>query len=226
MAAASHRLCVSESQRRLLASLGAFDQRAVEVSPIGINPPAGGAPPAPPGSDRLRIVNWAGLDPRKGPQRLVEAVAGSVHRDRFRLRFHGRHGEADFMRELARLGDGLDLEFPGPFEDDDRRQFAAESDLAVFPFLAFETYGLVVDEALHLGLPVVVPNHGAPAERVGERGCVVARDDVLALRQALEALHASPERLLTMRRAPHLAGTLAAHFGHLATRYQELLEDA
>ena len=42
---------------------------------------------------------------------------------------------------------------------------ARQMDLAVFPSLCRETYGLVVDEALHHGTPVVVPDIGALPER-------------------------------------------------------------
>ncbi|MFG0316260.1 MAG: glycosyltransferase, partial [Planctomycetota bacterium JB042] len=78
-------------------------------------------------------------------------------------------------------------------------RLAAEADVAVFPGIAPETYALVVDEALALGLPVIVSDRGAGAERAGEAALVVPAGDVDALRDALAGLLDDPGRLDTLR---------------------------
>jgi len=71
--------------------------------------------------------------------------------------------------------------------------------VAVFPSRCEESYGLVVDEALARGVPVVVSDRGALPERVGEAGVVARAGDVAALSEALGALRADPDRLRELR---------------------------
>src|SRR6185295_15414305 len=172
---------------------------------------------------RLRIVNWAGIDPRKGAHLLVEAVAGSALRDRFEIHFHGKRGERDYMEELERKGAGTRLTFHGAFTDAERSSFAARYDVAVFPFLAFETHGLAVDEALATGIPVVVCDRGAPRERVGSQGIVVPVGDVAALREVLEQLARDPERCRTLRRGAPALTSLEEHSVALLALYASLI---
>ena len=79
--------------------------------------------------------------------------------------------------------------------------------LAVFPSKCQETYGLVVDEALAHGVPVLVSDQGALAERAGTGGVLVTSLALLAIalrtlvadRAALERLRASiPAELPTI----------------------------
>ncbi len=215
-------LAVSATQRDFIRTLPGFEDQAIEVLPIG-TPELAPLPRTPsPDPGRLRLVNWAGLDPRKGPQVLLAALAMTRDPARFALTFHGRAGEPAFMAELEDLARDLDVTFAGPFADDERPAMAAASDLAVLPYLAFETYALVVDEALHLGLPVIVSDRGAPKERVLGRGLVVPADDPQALARALDDLADRPERLAAMRAAPSGARLLDEHFAALLTLYREV----
>ena len=220
LAAAAAVLCVSEAQRQKLAAVGCRPAR-LAVLPIGIR---SGAPLPPPAlaPGRLRLCNWAGLDPRKGLHVLLAALAGSEQRAHFELHVHGRAGEVDYMQELQRLGQGLSVHYHGAFADGAFWQFGASYDLAVFPSLAFETHGLMVDEALLAGLPVLCSDLGAPPSRLGGRGATFPAGDAAALRQLLERLLAAPDDLLRLRRAPHGATDLESHHRQLLQRYREL----
>jgi len=223
LSAADAVLTVSAPQRELLLSIPGFQQRELRALPIGIRgaaePPT--APEPVPG--RLRIVNWAGLDPRKGIHLLLAAVAACKRRDDLSVHLYGRPGEPAYMDELAGLAAGLDVTFHGPYEDSQRGLFAGRYDLAVFPFLAFETYGLVVDEALRSGIPVVVSDHGAPPARIGQRGLACPRDP-RRLAQVFEGLLDEPERLARMRAGSHAARDLTEHHAELSRLYASLLE--
>ncbi len=207
-------LAVSAFQKDALEALPHFPKGLLEVLPLGI-PPLTPAPSPPRDDDALRIVHWAGLDPRKGPQVLIDAVAAAARPDRIHVRFHGRFGEAAFMDDLQRRAKGLRIEFMGPFEDGELPALAAWGDVAVFPFLAYETYGLVVDEALTLGLPVLTSNRGAPPERLGSRGLTFDPEDTSSLTRLLDA----PPRLAALARAPHGARPFAAHLARLLELY-------
>ena len=80
---------------------------------------------------------------------------------------------------------------------------AARSDVAVFPSFARETYGLVVDEALRLGLPVVVSDRGALAERVGTRGKVMRAGDASHLAEILKGFLSDPSSLAALVSGSH-----------------------
>lgn len=76
---------------------------------------------------------------------------------------HARAGDdAELSRALERLG--TSAEFLGWVSPAD---FFPQIDILVVPSRAFETFGLVVAEALGYGVPVVVSNAGALAEVAG-----------------------------------------------------------
>jgi glycosyltransferase involved in cell wall biosynthesis len=182
----------------------AFAQRCVpyagpvEVIPHGLlrAVPAAHRAAAPAGSRPLRVGTFGGLVPEKGLKELVEAVytlpcdlhlAGPFHDEGF----------AAELRELAR-GQCTYLHERGRYTSGDRHP-ARDLDLAVFPSKCQETYGLVVDEALAHGVPVVCSDAGALAERGATPGVVVTPMDRLA--PVLEDLIGSPERLAALRAA-------------------------
>jgi glycosyltransferase involved in cell wall biosynthesis len=222
-------LCVSEAQRDLLESIPGFGQHDIRVLPIGI-----------PGSfqaaarraedglladdDRpLRLVNWGGLDPRKGVHVLVEAL-GRVRRPAaFELDLFGGGLGGSYHEELIALAGDLKVRFHGRYEEDELLNFGRRFDLAVFPFLAFETYGLVVDEALRSGLAVLTSAHGAPPERLGERGLVTAPGDVAALAHMLDELESDREQIRALAAGPHRAGDFEGHFAEVKALYRSIL---
>jgi glycosyltransferase involved in cell wall biosynthesis len=80
---------------------------------------------------------------------------------------------------------GVRVERPGWV---DPAEFFAEIDVAVFPSVRSESFGLVVAEAMATGCPVVVSDAGALPEVVGpDHPFVVPRDDAPALAMTLGA---------------------------------------
>ncbi|MBL8726863.1 MAG: glycosyltransferase [Planctomycetes bacterium] len=171
----------------------------IEVIPHGLLRPVAAADraPAPVPGERLRIGTFGGLVPEKGVLELVEAVAGldvelwlvgRLHDATFRRLLHERF-ESQGTRHHVRTG-GY-----GPGD----RHPARDLHLAVFPSKCQETYGLVVDEALAHGVPAVLSDSGAFAERRGAPGIVVT--PLPGLAATLQQLVASPERLAALRAA-------------------------
>lgn len=152
-------------------------------------------------SGTVRIGTFGGLVPEKGLRELVEAcVAVAAAGFACELHLSGPWYDDEFATELRRVaGDGgLKLRVHGRYGPQDRHP-ARDLDLAVFPSKCQETYGLVVDEALAHGVPVVVSNFGALAERAVTPGVVVTELDALA--NVLTQLVASPGRLSALRDA-------------------------
>lgn len=175
--------------------------------------------PRPPGQP-LQIATWGGLVRGKGLRVLVEAARrlppGSVE-----LHHHGSDLDEEFGAEVLELAGDLPLTLHGAFEPGELSERLAGIDLAVHPSLYLETYGYTTDEALHLGLPVVVPDRGAPAERVGTRGIVFRVGDVEDLARVLGELVESPRRLEQLAAGHHAPLTSAAdHARAIVRRYE------
>jgi len=179
-----------------LMSLGRFkeslESRIVEV-PLGATPMEGASREGS-GGDQVVLAHWGNLARVKGLLVLVRAAAQAANSARFKLKILGEMVDVQLMEEIRNgIGD-VELEVTGRYESQDLPQLLADADVAVFPSLARETHSLVVDEALMLGLPVVVSDRGALPDRVGSRGMVVQADDEEALSAALDQLADPAER--------------------------------
>ena len=93
---------------------------------------------------------------------------------------------------------GTTLVHRGRYGADDRHP-ARDLHLAVFPSKCQETYCLVVDEALAHGVPTVVSDAGALAERGRTGGVVVT--PLVDLAVVLRRLVTSRDRLAALRQA-------------------------
>jgi glycosyltransferase involved in cell wall biosynthesis len=131
-----------------------------------------------------RLVREKGIDV------LVEAWRRGGLPGTLALAGEGRAPEADGVRPLGRLG-SLEL-----------RALYAAADALVLPSIRtatfLEPWGLVVNEAMHQGTPVIASDAvGAVAGglvRDGRNGLVVPAGDAAALAEALRAVAGTPER--------------------------------
>jgi glycosyltransferase involved in cell wall biosynthesis len=192
----------------------------IEVIPHGLLEPVDKVPPRSPAPGApLRVGTFGNLVREKGILPLVEAAVGLP----VELCLAGPFIEAAFEREvLARAAAlGVRLSRQGAYGAGGDHP-AGALDLAVFPSLCQETYGLVVEEALARGVPVVVSRLGALGERIG-RGGMVVDPEAGALAAALGALVREPEALVSLRRG------IPARFttiGDAAEKYRELYRRA
>lgn len=186
---------------------------AIEVIPHGLlrEVPAEHLAPRWRTGEVLRVGTYGGLVAAKGIRELVEAVAGLP----CELHLTGPFHEPAFHAEIAALAarQGTRLVLRGRFSPDDRHP-ARDLHLAVFPSKCQETYGLVVDEALAHGVPAVVSDAGALAERARTPGVVVT--PVAQLASVLRELVVSPARIAQLRAAipatlPTIAASAARH---------------
>ncbi len=133
----------------------------------------------------LRVGSFGNLNREKGVLDLVAAMAGV----RAELHLFGGVRD-DFDQTVATRATELDVDLTwhGAY-DWEASHPALRLDLAVFPSLCDESYGLVVDEALHFGTPVVVSDRGALPERIARGGGVqVPAGDTAALATAIRGL--------------------------------------
>lgn len=152
---------------------------------------------------KLRLAFFGNLAPVKGVPLLLAAVCELPEPERSRVRVIvlGKATDPMAASEVAAYQDRIDLVREDGYDRSRLERLAAEADVAVFPGTAAETYSLVVDEALALGLPVVVSDRGAAAERAGDAGLVVATGDVAALTATIRRLLREPDLLDRLRAA-------------------------
>jgi len=181
----------------------------------------------------LTVLHFGNRAEIKGTLDLVRAVA-ALPKDRVRLLLAGAEVERGFDSCLKAVGRDVQLELHGPYEVSDLRRLARRADLAAFPSRAEESYGLVVEESLALGLPVWVSDRGALGEVLrsaarygGVPGGVLPAEDPDRWAAVLRGLVEDRERLQDARCAlPGRMRTAAEAVHDLLELYAELLQGA
>ena len=153
------------------------------------------------------VVLFVGrLSPEKGLGTLIKAAAICKARGLpSKLVLVGSGPEEEALRDLGRTT-GIDLDFHGFLEGHALAERYAAADVFVLPSNS-EPWGLVVNEAMEFGLPLLLSN------RVGSRAVLLKEDnngltfpagDENALADALEPLLARPEIRKEMGQASRL----------------------
>lgn len=169
-----------------------------EVVPHGLLEPVKGNAAAPPSPDaKLRIGTFGNLVEPKGVMFLVYACRYVPNAE---LHLFGPFLEAPFEELVKQKAAEFGVELVCHGKYDAREAHPARAlDLAVFPSLCEETYGLVVEEALVRGVPVIVSDRGALHERIGDGGVAVSVDEVGPLHRELMRIAQDRSRLESLR---------------------------
>ena len=182
-AIASTSEAMARQVRRLVPEIG-----EIAVTPFGVD--LDRFAPRPRADRPLTIGIVKSLAPKYGVDLLLHAFAGLP--DACRLLIVGDGPQRAELEALAHeLGIAARTEFTGAVAHADVPAFLNRLDIYVAPSrLDSESFGVAVIEASACGLPVVVSDAGGLPEvvRDGETGLVVPRDDVPALRAALQRL--------------------------------------
>jgi glycosyltransferase involved in cell wall biosynthesis len=165
--------CVDNATFRRRAADLASSRRALRLS-FGV-------------TDDAPVVLFVGkFDPQKNVRRLLEAFeVVRREQDAWLLLV----GDGVMAREIRAQAAERVLT-PGFLNQSEVTRAYAAADILALPSAA-ETWGLVVNEAMNFGLPVVVSDRvgcGRDLVRDGANGFVVPHDDVAELARALEAL--------------------------------------
>jgi glycosyltransferase involved in cell wall biosynthesis len=153
------------------------------------------------------VVLFVGrLSPEKGLGTLIKATAICKARGLpAKLVLVGSGPEEDALRDLGQTTD-MDVEFHGFLEGHALAERYAAADVFVLPSNS-EPWGLVVNEAMEFGLPLLLSNRvGSRAVLLeeGNNGFTFPAGDENALADALEPLLARPEIQKEMGQASRL----------------------
>ncbi|MHB8799642.1 MAG: glycosyltransferase [Thermoanaerobaculia bacterium] len=172
----------------------------------------------------LRFGFVGALMAHKGALVAAEAFRG-VPREAARRRRWGDAAADPAYAERVRAAAGdADVSFEGRFAEGEAARVFAEMDVLIVPSVGLESYGLVVDEAMAHGVPVVASRLGALPERYDERcGAFFPAGDTRALSEIVERLAARPETVAEWRRALPAVRTLADAAERIEEIYAEVL---
>jgi glycosyltransferase involved in cell wall biosynthesis len=130
--------------------------------------------------------------PHKGAHVAVEAFRG-LPPDRARLRIWGdATQDPGYAARLVCDLRGADVKLAGRFPEERKAEVFSEMDVLLVPSTGLESYGIVVDEAMAHGVPVVASRDGALPERFPETcGAFVTPGDAAGLRAWISTGHAA-----------------------------------
>ncbi|MGQ0700533.1 MAG: glycosyltransferase family 4 protein [Panacagrimonas sp.] len=151
--------------------------------------------------DDAPIVLFCGkLIDKKQPLRLIDAFARALAKRPCWLLMVGDGPLMSRVTEACkRLNIADRVIFTGFLNQHEMPRAYTAADIFVLPSSAHETWGLVVNEAMHFSLPVIVSDHvGCAPDLVhdGENGYVFPAMDTEGLIQALDRLIADADRRL------------------------------
>ena len=149
---------------------------------------------------RARLVYAGDLRRAKGAGLLLDAIA-QLERP-IELDILGgppappAPSEPLFQDEINSLAKGQVVRFHGRYARQSMVKNLDEVHAVVVPSLVRESFGRVANEALQLGVPVVVPEGGGLAEQIdpGRTGLLFRRGDASDLARAIDQLLSSSDR--------------------------------
>jgi glycosyltransferase involved in cell wall biosynthesis len=132
-----------------------------------------------------RLVGW------KGIEYSIKAVAELLHKGiAVRYLILGEGKDRERLEKLAEsMGVSRGVLFLGSVRNAELPCYYSIADIAVFPSIADETFGIAIAEAMACGVPVVSTVVGGIPEVVsGESGILVPPKDDISLARAMEKL--------------------------------------
>ena len=174
------------------------------------------------GSWDLKIATWGGLVRGKGLGTIVEACLETGKEKAVLVHHWGNIIDKELKEELQEkaAGGGLHLEFKGEFDKNDIPRLMGGYDVAVFPSFFHETHGFTVDEAMAVGLPVIVSDRGAPKERIGKRGLAIRAGDHQTLSRIFKGFMEDKGFLESLKKEPPMPQpTMETHAKELLDFY-------
>ncbi len=134
---------------------------------------------------------WVWLFAGEAVKGLTEAIRQLPAFPDARLLAISRSSPGDYQALAKQLGVADRLKFWGP--DNDIAQAYRAADVFVYPS-SYDTFGMVVSEAMATGIPLVIGCRIGAAEliRNGENGFLIQPEAAADLRSALERLRADP----------------------------------
>ena len=215
-----------ETRERVSTDFQVPCKRITNVEP-GIKRP--NSPPVYRDTAHVNILSVGTLVPRKGHDRLIEALA-TLRGHSWNLRIVGSADldpkHARMLRTLVSSHDlGDRVEFAGKVSDAELEDHYRSSDLFALAS-DYEGYGIAYAEAILRGLPVVGTTGGAIKDTVPEgTGILVPPGDTDALRTALQDMLANSQHRRIFAATARRSGSHFQTWDDAVCRFASVLED-
>jgi glycosyltransferase involved in cell wall biosynthesis len=150
--------------------------------------------------EALVVCSIGGLVPGKRTNDAIAAIAGLPVSLKSRIQYHIVGEGAERQRLMRQARDcGVRTHFHGNLPNRKAMQLLSEADVLLHAS-GYETFGLVIAEAMALGVPVVATRSGGPESFVtAETGRLVAVGDIPALRDSLREILETRNRWASKR---------------------------
>ncbi|MGC8119125.1 glycosyltransferase family 4 protein [Marinobacter sp. VGCF2001] len=219
----AHRLQAFEVEAtRITTALPAVDEAFFTGEPRVFRPDRPDAP--------VRLLCVGHLSPRKAQHQLLQALA-QVHAQNWHCTLVGsmerdpEYAES-VNRQVRALGLETRVQLAGELDEDAVLTAYQRADLFVFPSL-YEGYGMVIDEALAAGLPVLSSDGGALSSTSDKPGVVLyPAGDVAGLSEHLSELIAGPSALDKLTEQAGQSRQLIRRWSETATDFRKGLDIA
>jgi len=174
------RICVVEPGADTIAGVSASGESSPRPSPQTSQE----------SGDTISLLCVAHLSPRKAQHHLVEALEGLQHLPWHCTLAGSMDRDEAYGQSVRQLVDQYGLEeritLAGELDDEGLKKAYRQADIFVLPSL-YEGYGMVIDEAIAAGLPVITTDGGALANTGNRPGIrQYPAGDITQLRQCLE----------------------------------------
>ena len=165
--------------------------------------------------------------PRKGHDILLRALSQLLHRDWLAVIVGSRY-DREHARDLDalhhRLGLAGRVRFAGRVSQDDLARYYSTATIFALA-TRYEGYGIVFDEALSYGLPIVSCLTGAVPDTVPATACLlVPPEDPEAFAQALDQLLTDPDLWAAKSRSSAMFGAALPSWSDTARRAGDVLD--
>lgn len=185
-------LALGEYTRRYLSAISGKEGKVVsckQVVPEACNPPS--PPRERPNAwrDKTIILSMSYFRKDKGLELLVDVFKKIDPSSALLIMAGSGEEEAKLM---ARAADDPRIEWTGHVEGADKAFLYSQADIFVLPTY-HDTWGLVVNEAMYYGLPVIVSDAAGASELISDNGVVFKAGDLKALHSAMEKLLRNPD---------------------------------
>jgi phosphatidylinositol alpha-mannosyltransferase len=221
------RLAVSEAAKRTVADQFPGDYEVVPNA-IDVDRFATAAPrPGEMAPDRRHVLYVGRLEPRKGVDRLIHAMATVQQRaSGVQLVIVGNGPDRASLESLARELNVAAI-FARNVSDADLPGYYRSADLVCSPALGDESFGLVLLEAMAAGRPIVATNIAGYAELLERTGGarLADVDDPASLAREIFVVLDSPELARTLGQRGALAARLY-DWSVIAKRLEEIYRNA
>jgi glycosyltransferase involved in cell wall biosynthesis len=213
---------------RSCVEMGLFEPSSrVHVVPYGVELPLGAAdrPPRPDGSEPLRCGYIGTIMPHKGVHIAVGAFRGIQPREATLDIWGDTEALPDYTREIQTGLPPGSVRFHGRFDETEKLSILGRLDLLLVPSLGLESFGIVVQEAIACGVPVLASRRGALAEAFeeGRGGGFFEPGDVEGLRRQVQRLASDRRQLAVWRQERPVVKTMDEHAREIDAIYAEVL---